>query len=204
MKVSDNIDRIDKTMANSYFVNFNGEKILVDAGTPGSGKRILAYLENSKIRPDAVLITHYHPDHVGGLLSIYSRYHMEIYVPSNEANIISGVEKIPSKPFMPKIASMIMHAKSVKEIKPVSEMSFKGINYMKTPGHTRDSTSYTIAGENIIFSGDAAVNLHGKPGYNKAFSAAPAMAEKSVKDIESMHCLILPGHGNIMDFRKSV
>ena len=139
MKVSDNIDRIDKTMANSYFVNFNGEKILVDAGTPGSGKRILAYLENSKIRPDAVLITHYHPDHVGGLLSIYSRYHMEIYVPSDEANIISGVEKIPSKPLMPKIASMIIHAKSVKEIKPVSEMSFKGnrIQICKTNGHDR-------------------------------------------------------------------
>ena len=204
MKISDNIDRIDGAMANSYFVNFNGEKIIVDAGTPGSGRKIVAYLENNKIRPDAVLITHYHPDHVGGLLSIYSRYHMEIYVPSDEANIISGVEKIPSKPLMPKIASMIMHAKSVKEIKPVSEMSFNGINYMKTPGHTRDSTSYKIPDENIIFSGDAAVNLHGKPGYNRAFSADAAMAEKSVKDIESMHCLILPGHGNIMDFRKSV
>ncbi len=204
MKISDNIERIDGTMANSYFINFNDEKIIVDAGTPGSGKKIIAYLENNKIKPDAVLITHYHPDHVGGLSSIYSRYRVEIYVPVNEANIISGMEKIPSKPLMPKIASMIMHAKSVKELKPVSEMSFKGIDYMKTPGHTRGSTSYMIPGENIILSGDAAVNLHGKPGYNKMFSVDATMAEKSVKDIESLHFLILPGHGNIMDYRKSV
>ncbi len=204
MKISDNVERIDGAMANSYLIDYKDEKIIVDAGTPGSGKKIVSYLENNKIRPDAVLITHYHPDHVGGLLSIYSRYKMEIYVPVNEESIISGMEKIPSKPLPPKIASMIMHAKSVKEIRPVSEMSFTGINYMKTPGHTRDSTSYTVQDEKIIFSGDAAVNLHGKPGYNKAFSVDANAAGKSVKYIESMHFLILPGHGNIMDFRKSV
>ena len=204
MKISDNVERIDGTMANSYFMNLKGEKIIIDAGTPGSGRKIVAYLEDNKMKPDAVLITHYHPDHVGGLLSLYSRYHMDIYVPGDEASIISGTEKIPSKPFMPKLASLIMHAQHVKEIKPVSEMAFKGIESLHTPGHTRGSTSYIFAGESIIFSGDAAVNLRGKPGYNRAFSADAGMAEKSLEQIESLHCLILPGHGNMMDFRKSV
>jgi hydroxyacylglutathione hydrolase len=204
MKISDNVERIDGTMANSYSVNLYGERIIIDAGTPGSGKKIVEYLENNRMRPAAVLVTHYHPDHAGGLLSLYSKFGMEIYVPAGEAGIISGVEKIPSKPFMPKFASMIMHARHLKEIKPASEMPFKGIELLKTPGHTRDSTSYILTGENIIFSGDAAVNIKGKPGYNRAFSADPETAEKSLRQIVSLHCLILPGHGNIMDFRKSV
>ncbi len=204
MKISDNVERIDGTMANSYFMDINGEKIIIDAGTPWSGKKIVAYLEDKKIKPGAVLITHYHPDHVGGLLSLYSRYRMDIYVPGDEASIISGMEKMPSKPFMPKLASMIMQAKHVKEIKSVSELAFKGIEPLQTPGHTRGSTSYIFAGENIIFSGDAAVNIRGKPGYNRAFSVDSRIAEKSLEQIQSLHYLILPGHGNMMDFRKSV
>ncbi len=204
MKISDIIERIDGTMANSYYLDLNGEKIIIDAGTPGSGKKIAGYLENNKIRPDAVLVTHYHPDHAGGLMPLYSKFGMDIYVPVNEAGIISGMEKFPPRPFMPRFASMIIQAGHVKQIKTASEIPFKGIEPLKTPGHTRDSTSYMLSGENIIFSGDAAVNLSGKPGYNRAFSASPEMAEKSLRQIESLNYLILPGHGNPMDFRKSV
>ncbi|WMT50816.1 MAG: MBL fold metallo-hydrolase [Ferroplasma sp.] len=204
MKISDSVERIDGTMANSYYVNLNGEKIIIDAGTPGSGKKIIAYLESNRIKPDAVLVTHYHPDHTGGLMALHAKFGMDIYVPVGEAGIISGMERFPPRPFMPRFASMVMHAGHVREIKTTSEIPFKGIEPLKTPGHTRDSTSYILSGENIIFSGDAAVNLRGSPGYNRAFSASGETAEKSLREIESLHYLILPGHGNPMDFRNSV
>lgn len=74
----------------------------------------MGYLENNRIKPDAILITHYHVDHVGGLPAIYEKYHPEIYVPVNELSIISGSEPVPSKPFMPKFASTIMRARKLK------------------------------------------------------------------------------------------
>ncbi|WP_337860221.1 MBL fold metallo-hydrolase [Ferroplasma sp.] len=201
MKITDSVERIDKTMANSYLAFINGMYIIVDSGTPGSGKKIINYLEENKIKPDAVLITHYHVDHTGGLYNLYEKYKMEIYVPINEESIISGLESVPLKPFLPKLASTIMHAKRVKDLKPLSEMDIKGIEILKTPGHTKDSTSYLLKNEKILFSGDAAVELKRKPGYNKMFSADQQQAAQSIKGIVGMKSLILPGHGNIMDFR---
>jgi glyoxylase-like metal-dependent hydrolase (beta-lactamase superfamily II) len=204
MKVSDAIERIDGTMANSYFIMIDGMKIIVDAGTPGSGKKIMGYLENNRIKPDAILITHYHVDHVGGLPAIYEKYHPEIYVPVNELSIISGSEPVPLKPFMPKFASTIMRARKIKDLKPSSEMNISGIELIKTPGHTRDSTSYYAKEQKVLFTGDAAVNLKGIPGYNKMFSADQGNAEKSLKAIRDMDVLILPGHGDKMDLRKDI
>ena len=204
MKVSDSIEKIDGAMANSYLIMIDGMNIIVDTGTPGSGKKITGYLENHKIKPDAILITHYHVDHVGGLSGIYEKYHPEIFVPANELSIISGSEPVPSKPFLPKFASTIMRARKVKDLKPSSDMNISGIELVKTPGHTRDSTSYYLKEQKVVFSGDAAVNLKGVPGYNKGFSANPQNAEKSLKAIRAMDALILPGHGDKMDLRTGI
>ncbi len=204
MKISNQVERIDGTMANSYLVKTNGINIIIDAGTPGSGKKIIEFLESAKIKPDIVLITHYHVDHTGGLYTLYEKYHMEIYVPTDELTIISGSEPVPSRPFMPKLASTITHARKVKELKPLSEMKVSGIEIVKTPGHTRDSTSYFFKEENILFSGDACVNIKGSPGYTRIFSVNVENAEKSLNNIKSKNALILPGHGDKMDFRTSV
>ena len=75
---------------------------------------------------------------------------------------------------------------------------------VKTPGHTRDSTSYYLKEQKVVFSGDAAVNLKGVPGYNKGFAANPENAEKSLKAIRTMDALILPGHGDKMDLRTGI
>ena len=88
MKISNPIEKIDGAMANSYLIMIDGMNIIVDAGTPGSGKKITGYLEDHKIKPDAILITHYHVDHVGGLSRIYEKYHPEIFVPANFFHIM--------------------------------------------------------------------------------------------------------------------
>lgn len=204
MKISDSIEKIDGAMANSYLIMIDGMNIIVDAGTPGSGKKITGYLEDHKIKPDAILITHYHVDHVGGLSRIYEKYHPEIFVPANELSIISGSEPVPPKPFLPKFASTIMRARKVKDLKSSSDMNISGIELVKTPGHTRDSTSYYLKEQKVVFSGDAAVNLKGVPGYNKGFAANPENAEKSLKAIRTMDALILPGHGDKMDLRTGI
>lgn len=51
MKVSDAIERIDGTMANSYFIMIDGMKIIVDAGTPGSGKKLWDTLKIIELNP---------------------------------------------------------------------------------------------------------------------------------------------------------
>lgn len=56
--------------------------VLVD---PGSATPVLAELEQRQIQPLAILITHKHNDHIGGINAIREKYpHIEIYGPANE------------------------------------------------------------------------------------------------------------------------
>jgi len=45
MKISENVELIDGTLANSYAVFGNDKTFLIDAGTKGSGKKIISYFQ---------------------------------------------------------------------------------------------------------------------------------------------------------------
>ncbi|MDP2431176.1 MAG: hydroxyacylglutathione hydrolase [Pseudomonadota bacterium] len=55
--------------------------ILVD---PGEAAPILAWLERWQRHPVAILVTHHHADHVGGIREITARYAIPVYGPGNE------------------------------------------------------------------------------------------------------------------------
>lgn len=67
-----NVEKID---INCYLIQGHGQTILVDSGTGGlnnTGGLLLKNLAQMNITPndiDSILITHAHPDHIGGLLS---------------------------------------------------------------------------------------------------------------------------------------
>ncbi|MBD6955624.1 MAG: MBL fold metallo-hydrolase, partial [Thermoplasmatales archaeon] len=62
MRIDDNIELIDNTMCNVYVVKLDDKVIQIDSGMRGNAKVIIEYYEERKIRPDVVLITHYHLD----------------------------------------------------------------------------------------------------------------------------------------------
>ncbi len=197
LKVTDNIDLIDGTMANCYSVKSDSGEILIDAGTKGSAKKIISYYEGKGVKPVAVLITHYHPDHVGGLKEVSDAFHPEIYVPDAEIEVISGKEKMtPAPSMLSKLVAGIMKSSPVNGLKKASEMSINGVAVVETPGHTPGSTSYYFERDSALFVGDAVVIKNGQTGLNKAFTLDMARASESKKKIESHPAsLVLSGHG---------
>lgn len=195
--IGKNIDLIDGTMCNCYSVTFNDKNFLIDAGTKGSAKKILAYYAAVNKKPDVVLVTHYHPDHIGGLKIVHDKFKPEIYVPDSEMDVIAGRKKpAPSSTMMSRVVSNLMKTPSVTEIKPASKLSIEGLEAIKTEGHTPGSTSYHFSPLNAVFVGDALATKNGEPFVNATFTIDLITAAKSKDMLLSMNGVtIYPGHG---------
>jgi hydroxyacylglutathione hydrolase len=100
---------------------------------PGEARPVLDYLAREKLELCAVLATHHHPDHVGGIAELLARKSVPVYGPRNEP-----------------IATLT---------RPVSEGDTVSIpelgatfSVLDIPGHTRAHIAYYGAG--ALFCGD--------------------------------------------------
>ncbi len=199
MEYVDSIVMIPGTMAHCYDVNHAGMHILIDAGTKGSGKKIVSYYEKLHSKPDILLITHYHPDHIGGIPAIRDAFHPKIYVPEGEKDVISGKRKmIPANSLISKIISRTAKMNKNEGLIPMSEFSMEGVKVISTAGHTPDSRSFVFENMKSIFVGDAAIKKKDKIIYNRSFTLFPDKAEKAIKTLKSYEgYTIYPGHGSV-------
>jgi len=94
--------------------------ILVD---PGEAAPILAWLERWQRHPVAILVTHHHADHVGGIREITARHAIPVYGPGNET--------IPGR----------THPLLGGETVQVSELGL-AFQVLATPGHTLGHLCY--------------------------------------------------------------
>lgn len=200
MKLTENIELIDGTMANCYSVNLNGKGILIDAGMKGSGRKIVEFYRNIGINPEIVLITHYHPDHVGGLLLVSDEFHPQIYVPDEELDVIAGNSKMtPAPGLAAKLVSSLVKTKPVSDLNLASKLSIPGIQVVDTRGHTSGSTSYFFPDLKALFVGDALVVKGKEISINRGFTLNMGDAEKSKSKIMGFHGVtVYPGHGNTL------
>lgn len=106
-------------LKDNYIWSIQTEKgmIIVD---PGESQPVLDFLEKQKTKCFAILITHHHFDHVGGVDALYEH---------NDEIIIYGPENLP-------ITSPVKQTKS--------SLIVEGIRFetIKVPGHTLDHISY--------------------------------------------------------------
>ncbi|MCL4421262.1 MAG: MBL fold metallo-hydrolase [Candidatus Thermoplasmatota archaeon] len=197
MRISDNVQLIEGTMANCYYLKINENNILVDSGTKSSAKKIIRFFEGLGISPNIVLITHDHPDHIGGLSMIFDRFKPKIYANKIEIPTIQGKERMRTAgTFMSKVVGGLMKSMPVQDVFSIDELKIKDLSVVETPGHTAGSTSFFYEPERMIFVGDAVVVHNGELSINKQFTTDMNEAKKSEEKIRSYSPVtILPGHG---------
>lgn len=114
--------------------------LLVD---PGEAEPILTWLDGRGIRPNAVLVTHHHGDHCGGLPELLDRHPgLAVFGPAGIRGVNRPVGDGDTCPI------------------PGLEMEFR---VLAVPGHTRDHLAYH--GHGWLFCGDTLFSC----GCGKAF-----------------------------------
>lgn len=100
---------------------------------PGEAQPVLSYLASEGLQLAAILATHHHPDHVGGIAEILRSHPCPVYGPKNEP--------IPT----------LTHPVSEGDRVSIPELSAE-FSVLDIPGHTRAHIAYYGLG--ALFCGD--------------------------------------------------
>jgi glyoxylase-like metal-dependent hydrolase (beta-lactamase superfamily II) len=153
-----------------FLVGLPDGLVLIDAGPAGSAGEIGAALERVGAHwsdVTDVVLTHSHPDHVGGLGEVAPR------IPG--ARIWAGAADCPQ------IASPV-------PLQPLSDGDrVRELRIISTPGHTKGHISVLHEDEGVLFVGDALATIAGAMTRAPApFTADAAEAELSLRKLSEL------------------
>lgn len=152
---------VDLGFVKSFLV-IGDRVVVVDAGMPGSSKRILKAMQEHCIRYDDVsliMVTHAHGDHVGGLWELKDMTHAPVAVHRTEAQGLAdgtGAPAVLHSPAMKLLSGFMGKVKPrgvqadvlIGDRLELAEFGVDGY-VLHTPGHTAGSVTL-IAGEAAI------------------------------------------------------
>lgn len=175
--VADQVYGYTNQIVNAYFIQTNAdmnEWILVDAGMPTSGTKLLHEAERLFGRDHhlkAILLTHGHFDHVGGIVSMLERFPVPVYAHSLEMPFLTGEKDYPEPDSsveggtLAKVASVYpVEAIDISEhIHPLPEDGtvpfLSEWKWIHTPGHAPGHVSFYREKDKLLLAGDAFVTV---------------------------------------------
>ncbi|MCQ2341267.1 MAG: MBL fold metallo-hydrolase [Paludibacteraceae bacterium] len=115
----------------TYIVELGNTCFIIDPGMYGEKEeqRVLDYLHDHQLTPCAILITHYHPDHICGLECLQSHF--------------------PNLPIIDYQSKM-----NNEQLNNLQIEQFTNLQIILTPGHKEDAVCFYFPEEKTIFTGD--------------------------------------------------
>jgi glyoxylase-like metal-dependent hydrolase (beta-lactamase superfamily II) len=214
MEIIPNVHLIPGIVANPYLLIDPNGLTLIDAGLPGSHKKILRYIKSMGYKPEGlrrILITHADFDHVGGLARLKAATGARIFAHPVEAEAIAAGHS--SRPLKPRnaLAKLVFGLMgSIFKATPVKVDEFLadgqvlpvlgGLQVLETPGHTPGHLSFFAPSVGVLFVGDSIVTdengLHGSHGAN---TGDQAKADESVRKQAMLGThIVCSGHGPVI------
>ncbi len=141
----------------------SGTAMVVD---PGQAQPVLNHLTENNLALDTILVTHHHPDHVGGVKELLASF--------PDCRVI-GPSDSPFKG-------------SNYLVSPGDEVIWKEITFqvLGVPGHTLDHIAYftdvEIGGRPVLFCGDTLFVC----GCGRLFEGSPAQMRQSLQTLRSL------------------
>ena len=123
---------------------------LVDPGEQAD--KIIRVCSRYEIKPEAILLTHGHFDHLSAADAVRKRYGIKVYAGNEERPVMNSSSYNLSLPF----TGEGMTFEADEYFKPGKELDFAGfrIETIPVPGHTIGSVCYYFEEQKVLFSGD--------------------------------------------------
>ncbi|WP_047980987.1 MBL fold metallo-hydrolase [Ornithinibacillus contaminans] len=196
---------------------------LVDAGMPKSAEEIWRVAEERYgvgAKPKAILLTHGHFDHVGGLVDLLGKWDVPVYAHEAEFPYLTGKQSYP-EPDSTVEGGLLAKISAIYPNEPITigsqlkalpnDHRIPGMTdweWIHTPGHSPGHVSFYRSIDGLLISGDACITVrqdsfyqvllqkaevNGPPRY---FTTDWEAAKQSVATIHALHPnIMIPGHG---------
>ena len=123
--------------------------LIVDPGD--EPERILHPVRELRLNVEAILITHCHFDHIGAVAPVARETGAPVYCPQIEVPVLAAIMSWVPGPFGPYESYDADETVSGGE---TLELAGLQLDVIFTPGHSPGHVTYSIRGEEAIFSGD--------------------------------------------------
>jgi len=212
-----------------WYLLVSGDGItVVDCGFEGYYEQLpdaLSTLGRSVAEVSAVVLTHYHTDHVGSAERIRTEAGATVFAPEGDQHGVRG-ERVPlpdgllGNLWRPRMVRYMAHAArnggmtvtAVKELRTYSggdELAVPGrLRAVHTPGHTGGHCSLLSDAHGVLFAGDALSTLDlrtGEPGPRlPPFNEDADLARRSLERLRGLDAsMVLVGHGDPFEGRPA-
>ena len=174
---------------NCYILQLDSANIIID---PGADFNIIKrFFDDKNARPDMILNTHGHYDHIGAVPELVDEYGIPFYIHEAEEEIITD----PAKNCSSFIDGNELSLKSYNLIssKDIDIFAGMGVEIIHTPGHTPGSI--IIAAGSSLFSGDLLFN--GGIGRTDLPGGNASDIKRSLGGLKKLDgsLAVYPGHG---------
>jgi glyoxylase-like metal-dependent hydrolase (beta-lactamase superfamily II) len=158
------------------------EWVLIDAGLPGTARLILRAAEKRfgrGSRPAAIILTHGHFDHVGGIRKLADFWDAPVFAHPQEFPFLNGTSSYPAPDptvgggLMASLSSLYprgpIDVSDRLQMLPENEAPFMpGWTWIHTPGHSPGHVSLWRESDRTLIAGDAFITTNQESAYSVA------------------------------------